>query len=174
MAVDKLVDSTQLDSDLTSVANAIRTKGGTSASLAFPADFISAINAISGGGSTAESGSFIATTGDSLTIPVTALHTQIVIWHSTFDADSTYSDLGANTRSMLWANNGNGFILQSMVNGSANGYTNNLSPIGLWGNNASDTNQVEFTASAITFTKMRIAGANRSFKDGDTYYWEAF
>ena len=29
MAVDKLVDSTQLDADLTSVANAIRTKGGT-------------------------------------------------------------------------------------------------------------------------------------------------
>ena len=49
MAVDKLVDSTQLDSDLTSVANVIRTKGGTSAQLAFPADFVSAINAISVG-----------------------------------------------------------------------------------------------------------------------------
>ncbi len=51
MSADKLVDSTQLDSDLTSVANAIRTKGGTAASLAFPAGFVSAINAISGGGS---------------------------------------------------------------------------------------------------------------------------
>jgi hypothetical protein len=51
MAIDKAIDSTQLDSDLTSVANAIRTKGGTSASLAFPAEFVSAINAISGGGS---------------------------------------------------------------------------------------------------------------------------
>lgn len=50
MAVDKLVDSTQLDADLTSVANAIRTKGGTSASLAFPSDFVTAIAAISGGG----------------------------------------------------------------------------------------------------------------------------
>lgn len=50
MAVDKLVDSSQLDTDLTSVANAIRTKGGTSASLAFPAGFVSAIEAISGGG----------------------------------------------------------------------------------------------------------------------------
>lgn len=50
MSVDKLVDSTQLDTDLTSVANAIRTKGGTSASLTFPSDFVSAINAISGGG----------------------------------------------------------------------------------------------------------------------------
>ena len=51
MSADKLVDSTQLDTDLTSVANAIRTKGGTTASLAFPAGFVSAINAISGGGS---------------------------------------------------------------------------------------------------------------------------
>ena len=50
MALDKLVDSTQLDADLTSVANAIRTKGGTSASLAFPAGFVSAIAAIPSGG----------------------------------------------------------------------------------------------------------------------------
>lgn len=50
MAVDKLVDSTQLDSDLTSVANAIRTKGGTSAQLAFPADFVQAIEDIETGG----------------------------------------------------------------------------------------------------------------------------
>ena len=52
MAIDKLVDSSQLDNNLTLVANAIRTKGGTSASLTFPTDFITAINAISGGGST--------------------------------------------------------------------------------------------------------------------------
>ena len=52
MAVDKLVDSTQLDADLTSVANAIRTKGGTSASLAFPNDFVSAVQAIPTGGVT--------------------------------------------------------------------------------------------------------------------------
>lgn len=45
--------------DLTSVANAIRTKGGTSASLAFPADFISAIGAIpTGGGLKYETGIF--------------------------------------------------------------------------------------------------------------------
>lgn len=49
MAVDKLVDSTQLDADLTSIANAIRTKGGTSAPLAFPSEFVSAVNAISTG-----------------------------------------------------------------------------------------------------------------------------
>lgn len=46
MAVDKLVDSSQLDADLTSVANAIRTKGGTSGQLAFPSGFVSAVQAI--------------------------------------------------------------------------------------------------------------------------------
>ena len=50
MAVDKLVDSTQLDSDLTDVANAIRAKSGGSSQLAFPSGFISEIGNISGGG----------------------------------------------------------------------------------------------------------------------------
>lgn len=65
MALDKLVDSTQLDSDLTSVANAIRTKGGTSAQLAFPAGFVSAVQAIptGGGGTRSETGSFTIASG---------------------------------------------------------------------------------------------------------------
>lgn len=46
MALDKLVDSAQLDAGLTSIANAIRAKGGTSAQLVFPQGFVSAINAI--------------------------------------------------------------------------------------------------------------------------------
>ena len=51
------------DTDLTSVANAIRTKGGTSAQLEFPTGFVSAINAIPTGGgggfTTIASGTFI-------------------------------------------------------------------------------------------------------------------
>lgn len=50
MSVDKLVDSTQLDSDLTSVADAIRAKSGGSGQLAFPAGFVSEIGNISSGG----------------------------------------------------------------------------------------------------------------------------
>lgn len=49
MAVDKLVDSTQLDADLTSVANAIRAKSGGSNQLAFPSGFVSEIGNIPSG-----------------------------------------------------------------------------------------------------------------------------
>ena len=49
MAYDKVVDSAALDSKLTQVADAIRTKGNTSADLQFPSGFISAIQAIQTG-----------------------------------------------------------------------------------------------------------------------------
>lgn len=52
MAIE-YVDSTQLNSDLTSVANAIRAKSGGSSQLAFPAGFVSEIQAIPSGGGTA-------------------------------------------------------------------------------------------------------------------------
>lgn len=85
MAVDKLVDSSQLDADLTSVANAIRTKGGTSASLAFPADFVSAIGAIpTGGGSgiTKETVSYTITTASNyIKLPVSGDVTKILFAH---------------------------------------------------------------------------------------------
>lgn len=82
MAVDKLVDSTQLDADLTSVANAIRTKGGTSASLAFPAGFVSAIGAIpTGGGGGAVSGTFTpASEARSVTLSDCIGKTSIVVF----------------------------------------------------------------------------------------------
>lgn len=45
-----MADYLVTDTELTSVANAIRTKGGTSANLSFPTEFVSAINAIPTGG----------------------------------------------------------------------------------------------------------------------------
>ena len=45
-----MADYLTTDTELTSIADAIRTKGGTSAALTYPADFISAINAITTGG----------------------------------------------------------------------------------------------------------------------------
>ena len=46
MALDKLVDSAALDANLTSVANAIRAKGGISGPMAFPTGFVAAVEAI--------------------------------------------------------------------------------------------------------------------------------
>lgn len=47
-----MADYKVIDTELTSIANAIRTKGGTQSQLVFPTGFVSAINAIpSGGGS---------------------------------------------------------------------------------------------------------------------------
>jgi hypothetical protein len=70
MAVDKLVDSTQLDADLTSVANAIRTKSGTSSQLAFPSGFVSVVQAIPTGEPTDFSDIF-AYVGDYTNDPIT-------------------------------------------------------------------------------------------------------
>lgn len=50
MAVDKLVDSSQLDSNLTAVANAIRNKTGQSGRLSFPTGMVNAIASIQTGG----------------------------------------------------------------------------------------------------------------------------
>ena len=71
MAADKLVDSTQLDSDLTSVANAIRAKGGTSANLAFPSEFVAAIQNIPTGGGGADLSDLDVYVADFLTDPPT-------------------------------------------------------------------------------------------------------
>lgn len=50
MANYKIVDSDQLDADLSLVAGAIRNKSGTSDNLVFPTGFVSAVNAISSNG----------------------------------------------------------------------------------------------------------------------------
>ena len=47
MAVDKLVDSSQLDANLSLIADAIREKGGTSGRFSFPSGFVSAVSNIS-------------------------------------------------------------------------------------------------------------------------------
>lgn len=49
MAIDKAIDSTLLNANLTLIADAVRAKSGASAQLAFPDGFVSAINGISGG-----------------------------------------------------------------------------------------------------------------------------
>ena len=67
MAVDKLVDSSQLDSDLTTVANAIRAKTGGASQLAFPSGFVSGIGSIPTG--TPRTSADLTASGDTVTAP---------------------------------------------------------------------------------------------------------
>ena len=78
MAYDKVVDSASLDSKLTQVADAIRTKGNTSADLQFPSGFISAIQAIQTGTElkiivTVTSGATVTATKGSLSVSGTSV-----------------------------------------------------------------------------------------------------
>lgn len=50
MAVDKAIDSTEFDSKLTTVEDAIRTAGGTTATMSFPTGMVDAISSLSSGG----------------------------------------------------------------------------------------------------------------------------
>ena len=50
MAYDKVIDSAQLEADLTTVADAIRAKGGTTEKLDFPGEYVTAVEAIESGG----------------------------------------------------------------------------------------------------------------------------
>ena len=50
MAIDRAIDSTEFDSKLTTVADAIRTAGGTTATMSFPTGMVDAISSLSSGG----------------------------------------------------------------------------------------------------------------------------
>lgn len=89
MAVDKLVDSAQLDADLTAVANAIRTKGGTSAQLVFPTGFVSAVEAIETGGSFHTLDDYISALNslNTLTLPETVVLSGTIITKQIFQGN---------------------------------------------------------------------------------------
>lgn len=112
MAVDKLVDSTQLDTDLTSIANAIRTKGGTSASLAFPAGFVSAIEAIETGGG-----------GSNPLTLLTEIHVSSNVRSVAVTPDSSWFDYDFLIIRYDISLTGSDWIYASKTNTSGGGYT---------------------------------------------------
>lgn len=68
-----MADYLVTDTELTSIANAIRTKGGTSANLSFPTEFVSAIGAISTGASDVYRGEITLSTDTTSTITIATL-----------------------------------------------------------------------------------------------------
>lgn len=109
-----MANYTVTDSDLTSIANAIRTKGGTQASLEYPTEFISAINAIPTGSSTeidslsvTQNGTYTAQSGHAyspvtVSVPQTQIDSLPVTQNGTYTAASghAYSPVTVNVPPM--------------------------------------------------------------------------
>lgn len=110
MAYDKVVDSASLDSKLTQVADAIRTKGNTSADLQFPSGFISAIQAIQTGVElqiivSVTSGATVTATKESKVVSGTAVNgtcTLTVPEAGTWSVKATHNGQTSNTKSVTF------------------------------------------------------------------------
>lgn len=108
MAYDKVVDSASLDSKLTQVADAIRTKGNTSADLQFPSGFISAIQAIQTGTElkiivSVTSGATVTATKGSLSVSGTSVDgtcTLVVPEAGTWNVKATLNGQTSDTKSV--------------------------------------------------------------------------
>lgn len=113
MAYDKVVDSASLDSKLTQVADAIRTKGNTSADLQFPSGFISAIQAIQTGTElkivvSVTSGATVTATKGSKVVSGTSVNnscTLIVPEAGTWSVKATLSGQTSDTKSATFTDN---------------------------------------------------------------------
>ena len=110
MAYDKVVDSASLDSKLTQVADAIRTKGNTSADLQFPSGFISAIQAIQTGTElkiivSVTSGATVTATKGNLSVSGTSVNgtcTLIVPEAGTWSVKATLGGQTSGTKSVTF------------------------------------------------------------------------
>lgn len=145
------------DTDLTAVANAIRTKSGTSASLTFPADFVSAVEAISTGGGgdyEIEGGTFTLasnskTKGVSCSFqPESAM---IFALNSTFPTDNVWKTLSG----MITVWQTESFVVQRYGASNCNGGTR--------------------VATAHTYSNGTLTFSwNYVMASGVTYYWYAW
>ena len=156
MAVDKLVDSSQLNSDLTSVANAIRAKSGGSSQLAFPAGFVSEIGNIPTGGGGADMPTFTVTfASDGETI-------QSVTCDKTYAECCDYLD-----------DNINGAILNIVVTGgdtSTDMLSNSRYSNGSLTYSLAEWLDVVYTSSSLTATTPSWLAETLNATTNGTYY----
>lgn len=132
MAEYKFVDADQLDSDLSGIANAIRKKGGTSASMSFPNGFSSAINAISTGVTVQrKSGTFTTNSSGSATVncgfkpdAVFFTGTNPMSNNSAFHAGVAFTDGNVNSMETMFVPPSTSYLLSSLVTTqSTSGFT---------------------------------------------------
>ena len=163
MAIDKLVDSSQLDSDLASVAAAIRTKGGTSASLAFPGGFVSAIQAISGGGgSSAASGTFTPTER----VLTVTFDTGLSTVNNVLILPTSETPLKSNGRTVYYFFGSKNTFIKGIRGGSNSAGSGTLAP-------QVSTSDYFFTQSGTEVTAESAAG-NGGYFETVSYTWWAW
>lgn len=155
------------DTDLTSVANAIRTKGGTSASLAFPADFVSAIAAIpSGGGGDYEMvGGTVTLASEETSVSVeTGFDPEFAyISISPYDADPTL--LPTSWRTGGWTVDRVHKFSTGIIIRNLNGNTN------LGNSNNNNSRLGSYSNGFYTFDR---ANNTANYLSGIVYYWFAW
>ena len=108
MALDKAVDSAQLNADLTAVADAIRAKGGTAAQLVYPSGFVSAIQDIQTGTElqiivTVKSGATVTATKGRMSVSGTSVNgtcTLTVPEPGTWSVNATMGGQTSDTKSV--------------------------------------------------------------------------
>lgn len=162
MAVDKLVDSTQLDADLTSVANAIRAKSGGSSQLAFPAGFVSEIGNIPSGGSGDDYGTFTPAENTlSMTVTVSKQITGVMV------KASSATPYGNGARCFGALIYDSAATIQKLSIGCN---TAGTAPAG-WFGNASITVTQDGNSLTVTTTDANNGGY---FIAGITYDWRAW
>ena len=181
------------DTSITSIANAIRTKGGTSEALTYPNGFVNAINNIpsgGGGGLTYETGTYTpASDTTSATISFSDTHTSPPFFYMIIDCSSTALETEWSAISDIYCNIAQAFADVTSYNGSniygyvLRIYSGNSAPIG--GNPVSNTVKLNTayndTSSSTsvesqywsTNTGIKAEANTRSLKAGRTYKWIA-
>lgn len=175
MAYDKVVDSAALDAGLAQIAQAIREKGGTSASLAFPDAMAAAIAAIESGGglpsgvSALASGTVTPSEDAKSTLGIThnlGAVPDFLVWWDTTDLSSTVESGVAYF----------GASLEKRVKASSTSTTVNNNHFSVHGYNTSGTagqtgSRVANTTRMTATTAAFVTTTTYPIKAGHTYRW---
>ena len=191
MAIDKAIDSAQLNANLSAAANAIRTKGGTSEELLFPAGFITAIENIPLGGVTTET---IDVTIDNIStsyidVPVTSATYDNIIISIAMIESGVYSGGVLTVDDVPTApHNSNGVdfygVAVRQANGlrfsglapASNGTTQNLTNVyeaakaGISGR-INQTQQGGGVVAAVTYNSVGLKISGNTISIGAVRYW---
>ena len=179
MALAKVVDSAELDADMTAVADAIRAKAGTTEPLAWPDGFKAAIEAISGGGGTGlayDMGEFVLE-ADTTAIPAIYIAHNlgekpgfILVWTDDYVGVTNPDETNATCLGFVWFNQIMG--LENWFTSSAKGEGTTVT---FAQSKAKDgMNAVKPTSSSYTLISSEVS--SESFKivrASSRIYWRA-